>query len=1215
MSLSDDRGTEPVASFPVSLALPTTPTFKFDDAATAIKQEYRISVRKKRLRCLEWEHVTERQDGSIYSLKVGRSVEFDWTWEGATAFRPGASTDDSADGASDEEADDEAPLWSGEVVEVDETGGRIFVSIANPDQTPTTGTFHVRPFEFLALLNEVFNAESFSDIRKFLLPRLGATEGAVHPRVDGPVSRGVTSLQPMWDHAWGILWGPPGTGKTYSIGQQVAHVFDDLTERILIVSTTNKALDEAAIQVGTACNKLPIPKATAGRVLRVGKGVNLKRFREAGLEDLIRGTEVDLLDQVAALKDRRDAESVPEIRANILAAIKDTLKRIRDFSRHALIAADVDVVLCTAFRASTMLWYPEYRDMIERGNAPFTTIIIDEAGLVSRAATAVLSLLASRRVILAGDPKQLAPISRMSRVLPTSQARWLASSGLSHLHDVHQHDDGTHLLKTQYRMHAEVSEVVSRYQYGGELETADLVKHRAFDVPQLLSGQPRAIWYVIDEDKGDFPLIRAERGPCNRSWVRRKTRNVLEKLFSDEGISGSQGLFLSPFVAQAKNIKKFFAEEHYTSWTASTVHSQQGAQAKLVIFDTVNASSTSWSIQDWLRLVNVGISRAEEFVILIASRSEIQSPYLKPLLSSFRPMVLKRNGAGWGWLEVAAKTTYSVVPANLSDPNLLGHQITERKSLRPVLSYDQQRLCGFQMDGKPRLVRGVAGSGKTLVLGHWLRKTLERVSDKPDAKIWAVFANNALRQLLTETVESAWRDDKGVQPFPWQRVEILHINDLLNLLLHEVGTNMQSFGFEYDSAADAYLKAMNGKTIKPRCHALFADEGQDLGPNTLKLLTALVEHGDAQDPKSRSVNIFYDNAQNIYDGRGVPRWSEIGLDMRGRSTVMKESFRSTKPVTEFSFNLLNRLNVDQGKDSDQKELIEMGLVEETERAGIPWWELRFTQTDGPIPTFEKFASDENEFAAIGNQIVDWVKNEGVKPSDICIIFVGKNPARRLEGQVKKILQTIGVDLQVQRNRGFAFDERTVIATSPHSFKGYDSEIVVIPSVERFFVDGKVLSRPLYVAMTRARSILALYGKSSDRDGERQILEAIEDCLDALVEKPAVESGATESDEFEDILLAIGMEHRDWLKGLRSVHRLIQEPMLEQNGAILCEPLFWYESDGRRFACFPKAKPPRQRIKNALADAGVVILEHTGRLRPETLPSESADGSRGSVIGG
>ena len=73
------------------------------------------------------------------------------------------------------------------------------------------------------------------------------------------------------------------------------------------------------------------------------------------------------------------------------------------------------------------------------------------------------------------------------------------------------------------------------------------------------------------------------------------------------------------------------------------------------------------------------------------------------------------------------------------------------------------------------------------------------------------------------------------------------------------------------------------------------------------------------------------------------------------------------------------------------------------------------------------------------------------------------------------------------------------------------------------------------------------------------------------------------------MLAIGTEYRDWLNGLRSRHRLVQEPMLEKNGAILCEPLFWYESGGRRFACFLSAKPPSQRITNALEDANVVVL--------------------------
>ena len=144
----------------------------------------------------------------------------------------------------------------------------------------------------------------------------------------------------------------------------------------------------------------------------------------------------------------------------------------------------------------------------------------------------------------------------------------------------------------------------------------------------------------------------------------------------------------------------------------------------------------------------------------------------------------------------------------------------------------------------------------------------------------------------------------------------------------------------------------------------------------------------------------------------MPKWTEMGLDMRGRSTVMKESFRSTKPITEFAFNVLHRLCPEEAKDTDHKELIEMGLVDASEREGTSLVGLRFTQTDGPTPTFEKFPNKEDEFEAIGNQIVHWVKDEGVKPSDICIIFMQDYPKSKLESQVKPMLARIGVDLQV-----------------------------------------------------------------------------------------------------------------------------------------------------------------------------------------------------------
>ena len=353
----------------------------------------------------------------------------------------------------------------------------------------------------------------------------------------------------------------------------------------------------------------------------------------------------------------------------------------------------------------------------------------------------------------------------MSRVLPTSEARWLASSGLSHLSRTGDSVEGVHLLATQYRMHSDVSEVISGYQYGGLLQTAEVVKSRSFNPPPLFREQPRATWYVLDADGGELPSIRADRGPGNRSWVRSRTRDILGRVFSDRAVQASNGLFLSPFVAQARDVASFLAERNLTSWTASTVHSQQGAEADIVLFDTVNAGSTCWSIEEWRRLVNVGLSRAREFLVLLASRAEMQSPFLRPLLNHLKPRVLKHIGSAFKWIEVLPPDINDVAEATAKDPNLLGFQIIQRKAMRPVLSFDQQRLCGYRMDGKPRLVRGVAGSGKTAVLAHWLAKTLGTQDADAGGKVWVVYANKALARLLTELAEFAWGEQNPATKF------------------------------------------------------------------------------------------------------------------------------------------------------------------------------------------------------------------------------------------------------------------------------------------------------------------------------------------------------------------------------------------------------------------------------------------------------------------
>ena len=132
-------------------------------------------------------------------------------------------------------------------------------------------------------------------------------------------------------------------------------------------------------------------------------------------------------------------------------------------------------------------------------------------------------------------------------------------------------------------------------------------------------------------------------------------------------------------------------------------------------------------------------------------------------------------------------------------------EIASRKGMSPVLSQEQQRLTNLKLDGKPRLVRGVAGSGKSIVLCNWLAKTVKRLDENRNVHIWAVYANRSLHKLLRESVESAWcglhENELFKEPdFPWERVSLLHVKDVLAGILPSASLSMETFDFDYDRA-------------------------------------------------------------------------------------------------------------------------------------------------------------------------------------------------------------------------------------------------------------------------------------------------------------------------------------------------------------------------------------------------------------------------------
>lgn len=1096
------------AQFPVDLQLPEADQRLAVDAAAAIRQEYRDCSKWKKLHCDKVSIFAERDRGTVCAVHVGNSVEFDWTWEGAIAFRP-KSLDDNplfAKFSHEDAAYEDTILWSGEVLEVDERNGCLFISLNNPESLPSIGPFFVRPFEFLSVLNSVFNDDAFQEVRTDLPSRLAATEGSLHPPVQHSVKAGLPQLQRWWQHSWSVLWGPPGTGKTWMTGQQIAAVLDDPTERILVVSTTNRATDAAALSIGNAARSRGSVELDEGKLLRIGKGASIRGFAATGLESMLLGTESEVLHEIDDLADQLRLFETWEEKALTRKKIAELRANGGDQSKRNFVDSNVRVVVATAFKATTQLNDKQLVKLIEQGRAPFTTIFIDEAGLLSRTAIAALSLLAARRVVLVGDSKQLAPISRISRILPSRQETWLASSGLSHLDDLEDTPEAVHVLSEQRRMHPDVCQVVSDFQYNGFLTTAQETRQRPSTLPSSLADYSRAIWYVLDEEGSDLAAIRAQRGPGNKSWIRSITPSILQKLFLDPGIRQSQGLFISPYLAQAQAVAKLFSAWELTDWESSTVHSQQGSEADIVLFDTVNAGCYSWPYDEWKRLINVALSRAREAVIVLASRHEMDEPYLRPLIRRLTPSVLVDDFGRLGWEKVSESSSRSKtekVAESRTKParkrkTSMGQQISARQQMIPVMSEEQQRLTNLTLDGKPRLVRGVAGSGKSLVLCNWLAKTVQRMRGEKNFRIWAVYANRSLHKLLQQSVESAWQglaqgDLFETPDFPWERVSLMHVKDVLAGILPSASLSMDAFEFDYDRAAEEFLNRQDAAELLPRCSALFIDEAQDMGPSTLKLLLSVVEQSDKEDPNSRPAHIFYDNAQNIYD-RKTPKWSEFGLDLRGRSTIMRESFRATHPIAELAINVLNRLTP-QEKQQEQQELLELGLIEKCERDGEEWLRVHFNEIQGPKPIFQSFDSRSAEIERIATHLKHLISNDGISPSDICIIYNGNSVATLLESKLAPKLTEIGVELSIQVNRTFERQENTLVVTTSNSYKGYESEVIIIPCVDQFVAgDGQILANNLYVAMTRARSLLAIYGLRASGPASSKITQTIANCL-------------------------------------------------------------------------------------------------------------------------
>lgn len=513
--------------------------------------------------------------------------------------------------------------WSSSVVEVSAEESLIYVhQIDAPVPAPGT-EITVSPPRFLESLlqcwkNEEFATECFS----------WATHASVghdqRPLTLSPSLPGLRERQraaySLLSYRAGFLWGPPGTGKTTTAAAMVADlVASDANARVLLIAPTNSAVDQLLTAVDDRLSRSLKGQLVKTECARIGSNF-IARYYE-GRRHLLPEATDELVLRKASLEATQPGAGMPQEKAQWQREMNRVLDALR--SQVQTVLKEKRVVAMTATLAT--MHYGLLREC-----EPFDLIVFDEASQLGRAASLMLAPLACRALI-AGDPRQLAPILKASH--PFVQ-RWFGRT----LFDEYMHDGhpSTCFLNEQSRMAVEVCGLVSRMFYRDELRVSE---HCLLDDNWRAVRQPIHLFSSGGVHNLHLIEIGTESVADAGSHRRPESAQAAVAIAQELGtrIDHKNILILTPFVAQRRLIRKEMDARGMRRVRVNTVHAAQGAEFHTVIFDPVKGNSRFlMDPNSGPRLLNVAISRTQACFVLLASNGDLKHPLLSAIADYIR---------------------------------------------------------------------------------------------------------------------------------------------------------------------------------------------------------------------------------------------------------------------------------------------------------------------------------------------------------------------------------------------------------------------------------------------------------------------------------------------------------------------------------------------------------------------------------------------------
>lgn len=379
-----------------------------------------------------------------------------------------------------------------------------------------------------------------------------------------------------------------------------------------------------------------------------------------------------------------------------------------------------------------------------------------------------------------------------------------------------------------------------------------------------------------------------------------------------------------------------------------------------------------------------------------------------------------------------------------------GERETEIPDLLRVMDIQQEQLARSLGEGH-RVIHGVAGSGKTLILGY-RAEHLARVCQRP---ILVLCYNKPLATKLAQMIEV-----KGLQ----DKVNVVNFHAWCNRQLdaYHAGKPPQNsdLGEYFEECVNRVIHSVEQKIIpSAQYDAVLIDEGHDFKPEWFKLIVQMIH------PETNSLLVLYDDAQSIYSGTKKLRFSfsSVGVQAKGRTTILKLNYRNTAEILAVARAFADELLSTNEAEEDQ----------------APTLQPLSAGRHGAKPLLIKLPTLKAEADFVASKLLE-ANRTGTPWNDMAIIYRRYGIGQHLAETLKRK----GIPYQWQQDKKHAFTllHDSVKLITMHSSKGLEFPLVCIPAIGTSTIDDDNIqdeARLLYVAMTRATQELVMtHGEQS-----------------------------------------------------------------------------------------------------------------------------------------